>query len=134
MMIKGKRYYRRGAAVVEMAVVLPLLLTLVFGIIQYGYIFMVRQSLTHAANEACRVATLPGSTDADVLASVDAYMSGPGLTGYTVSMTHYTAVDPTETVTVQIPYASVSLLGNFFGAVEGKMLGFTSKQRKQGVD
>jgi len=133
-MIKRKRYFRQGAAVVEMAVVLPLLLTLVFGIIQYGYIFMVRQSLTHAANEACRVASLPGSTDADILGSVDAYMAGTGLTGYSVTIAHYTTLDPTETVTVQIPYASVSLMGDFFGAVEGKMLGFTSKQRKQGVD
>jgi Flp pilus assembly protein TadG len=133
-MSKGKKTFRRGAAVVEMAVVLPLLLTLVLGIIQYGYVFMVRQSLTHAANEACRVATLPGSTDTDILSTVDSYLSGTGLSGYSVSISHYTQQDPTETVTVQIPYAEVSLVGDFFGAVEGKMLGFTSKQRKQGVD
>lgn len=117
-----------------MAVVAPLLLTLVLGIIQYGYIFMVRQALAHAASEACRVATLPGSTDADIVATVDSYLAGVGLTGYTVTMQHYTEQDPTETVTVRIPYSAVSLVGNFFGAVEGKTLGFTSKQRKQGVD
>ena len=130
----GKRRFRRAAAVVEMAVVTPLLLTLVLGIIQYGYVFMVRQSLVHASSEGCRMATLPGSSEADILATVDSYMAGTGLTGYTVTMAHWTAQDPTETVTVRIPYSEISLVGNFFGAVEGKMLGFTSKQRKQGVD
>ena len=33
---------RRGAAVVEMAVVTPLLLTLLFGVIEFGWVFMVK--------------------------------------------------------------------------------------------
>ena len=33
---------RRGVAVVELAVVLPLLLALVFGIIEFGWVFMIR--------------------------------------------------------------------------------------------
>ena len=38
----------RAAAIVEFAVVLPLLLTILFGIIEYGWVFMVRQTLQTA--------------------------------------------------------------------------------------
>jgi Flp pilus assembly protein TadG len=49
-----------GAALVEMAMALPLLLMLLFGIISSGMAFDNQLSLTHAAREASRhAATLP---------------------------------------------------------------------------
>ena len=58
--VSGRKRVRkaRGAAVVEFAVVLPLLLTILFGIIEYGWVFMVRQTLQTAAREGARVAVL----------------------------------------------------------------------------
>ncbi len=47
----------RGAAAVEFALVVPLLLTLVFGIISYGYLLSFRQSLSQAAAEGARAST-----------------------------------------------------------------------------
>jgi Flp pilus assembly protein TadG len=44
----------RGAAAVEMALVLPILLLLVFGIIEFGFIFNRYISVTHAAREGVR--------------------------------------------------------------------------------
>lgn len=43
-----------GAVVVEFAVVFVLFVTLLAGLIQYGVIFAVQQSLSHAAAEATR--------------------------------------------------------------------------------
>lgn len=43
-----------GAAAVEMALVLPFLLLLLCGIIDFGLAFNARVSLTHAAREAAR--------------------------------------------------------------------------------
>lgn len=43
-----------GAAMVEMAIVLPLLLLLVFGIIEYGRLYNAQITLTHAAREGVR--------------------------------------------------------------------------------
>ena len=43
---------RVGAAAVEMAIVLMLLITLVFGIIEMGRAIMVNQVITNAAREA----------------------------------------------------------------------------------
>jgi Flp pilus assembly protein TadG len=130
----GDRPRTRAAAIVEFAVVSPLLLTVLFGIIEYGYIFMVRQTLTNAAREGCRIAVLQTTVSpyTEVTSRVDGIMSTTGLTGYTVEMTHWTAADPTETVTVSIPFADVSLLGNFFGQRTGNLVG-TCSMRKEGV-
>lgn len=44
----------RGAAAVEFAIILPLLMTLLLGIIEFGYLFNQQISLTQAAREGAR--------------------------------------------------------------------------------
>ena len=55
----------RGAELIEMAIVTPLLLLLVFGIVDFGFMFQRYVVLTNAAVEGARVASLPGYTLAD---------------------------------------------------------------------
>ena len=50
----GRRKDQRGAAAVEFALVLPIFVALVFGIIQYGYYFWTAESANSAAREAAR--------------------------------------------------------------------------------
>jgi Flp pilus assembly protein TadG len=50
----GTSNRQRGAAMVEMAIVLPLLLLLVFGIIEFGRLYNAQVTLTHAAREGIR--------------------------------------------------------------------------------
>ena len=123
----------RAAAIVEFAVVLPLLLTVLFGIIEYGWIFMVRQTLQTAAREGCRLAVLQTTDEpyTEVIQRVNQVMGPTGLTTYDVNMTHATGVDPIETVTVSVPFADVSLMGNFFGPRTGN-IGGTCSMRKEG--
>jgi hypothetical protein len=45
---------QRGQNLVEFALILPLLLTLVLGIINFGYFFTVHTSIVHAAREGVR--------------------------------------------------------------------------------
>jgi len=125
---------RRAAAVVEFAVVLPLLLTILFGIIEYGWVFMVRQTLQTAAREGCRLAVLQTSVDpyTNVLTRVSEVMAPTGLTSYSISMTHATSSNPVETVTITIPYSDVSLMGGFFGTKTFD-LGGTCTMRKEGM-
>lgn len=52
----------RGAAAVEFALVVPLFLLIVFGIIDYGYMLSFRQSISQAASEAARAAAIAPST------------------------------------------------------------------------
>ncbi len=119
----------RAAAIVEFAVVAPLLLGLVFGIIEYGYLFMVQQSLTNAAREGCRIAILQTTDEpyTEVTNRVAEIMAATGRTTYSVAMTHDS---PLETVTVSIPRADVSLVG--FGLQEGDLTGVCT-MRKEGV-
>lgn len=52
------RGVERGAAVVEFALVVPLLLSLVFGIISFGYMLSFRQALSQGAAEGARAAAV----------------------------------------------------------------------------
>lgn len=55
---------RCGTATVEMAVTLPLLITLVFGSMEMANAVFLRQSLNMAAYEAAKVITRPGTNEA----------------------------------------------------------------------
>lgn len=129
---RGRRV--RAAAVVEFAVVLPLLLTILFGIIEYGWVFMVRQTLQNSAREGCRLAVLQTSTEpyANVIARIQETMNPTGLTTYEVTLTHATTGNPVETVLVSVPYDDVSLMGGFFGTHDYELAGSCS-MRKEGV-
>jgi Flp pilus assembly protein TadG len=131
--VRGSNRARAGA-VVEFAVVLPLLLTVLFGIIEYGWVFMVRQTLQNAAREGCRVAVLSTTTEpyTNVTDRVAAVMASTGVSGYTVTMSHATDGNPVEIVTVSVPYCDVSLLGGFFGTACYDLTG-TCSMRKEGV-
>jgi Flp pilus assembly protein TadG len=102
---------RRGAAVVEFAVVAPVLFLLLFGFIEFGRAVMVQQVLVNGAREGARRAMLPGATADEVADTVETYMSSCGLTGYTVTVTPNPAsATPGQaiTVTVSVPYERVS--------------------------
>ena len=65
---------RLGAVTVEMALVLPIFTTLVFGIIEFGRGFMVGQLVTNAAREGARRAIVDGSTNSDVTTFIQNFM------------------------------------------------------------
>jgi Flp pilus assembly protein TadG len=56
----------RGAAAVEFAIVLPLLILLVFGIVEFSMLYNRQQGLHAAAREGARIAALPSSTQSDI--------------------------------------------------------------------
>ena len=63
-LLSRSRASERGAAVVEFALVAPLLLLLVFGMISYGYMLSFRQALSQGAAEGARAAAVTvASTD-----------------------------------------------------------------------
>lgn len=71
----------RGAELIEMAIVLPVLLLLIMGVVDFGFLFQRYVVLTNAAMEGARVATLPGYTTADAQARVQAYATNGGIVG-----------------------------------------------------
>ena len=70
-----------GSELIEMALVTPILLLLVFGIVDFGFMFQRYVVLTNAAVEGARVATMPGYNAGDAQARVISYAAGGGIQG-----------------------------------------------------
>ncbi len=60
--IRNRRHRRRGTAVVETALVLPVVLMLFFGIFEYGKFLSTRQVIEDAARAGVRYAVVNTST------------------------------------------------------------------------
>lgn len=73
--------HERGASLVEFAIVLPLLLLLLFGIIEFGWLFAMNLDVKHGAREGARLAAVDELSDAgDVCDRMDvAAVSGQTL-------------------------------------------------------
>ena len=75
---------RRGTSVVEMAVILPLFLLLIFGVIKYGWLIIKWQQITNTARHSVRYAVRPAATTALTETLIGTLMTdaGMGSTGY----------------------------------------------------
>ncbi len=89
--------WRRGAAAVEAAMVLPIVLLFLMGILEYGRYVMTLQVLTNAAREGAHYAlshTAPvtlqgvtyGNSTSDVVSAVNNASGGQSLTDQTISV------------------------------------------------
>jgi len=76
--------FERGAAAVEMALVMPLLILMIMGIIDFGRIFNGEIQLSQAAREGARIAALGTSgsfTVPNVIARTKAALANPAFQG-----------------------------------------------------
>jgi Flp pilus assembly protein TadG len=80
-MLHRTRHPRRGVALVEVAVVLPVLLTLVLGVWEVGRMLEVRHCLTMAAREAARQAATGPSGQTEIVQAARDALSATGLPG-----------------------------------------------------
>jgi Flp pilus assembly protein TadG len=117
----------RGAAAVELALVMMLLITIVLGSVELGRLFFIQSSLTNAARVGARTMSIEASTAGypnpvgDATTKTVNALSGvvisPGVTGAMVSVSPTTCSTGTP-VSVMITYPYEELT-NFFpqGAV-----------------
>lgn len=78
---RRERRGERGAAAVEFALILPILATLLFGIIDYGDMLSVRQAVSQAAAEGARAAAVnpdDGAKAAAAMAAVEDALDAHG--------------------------------------------------------
>ena len=110
---------QRGASAVEMALILPLLLTLVFAVVDYSRFFFIRSTVTAAVADAARLAVLPGTTDAMIAAAVAQDLLDPlnqaagQIPNVTVTPAQRNAGQPV-TVTASLPFSPL-ILPQFLG-------------------
>lgn len=121
---------------VEFAFVAPVLVLLVFGMIEFGRMVMVQQVLTNAAREGARVGILDDATAVDVETVVNDYLASSSIAGATVTVTP----DPPSnagygeavTVTVDVPFGQVSWLPSPM-FLQGQVLSATTAMRRETV-
>ena len=75
------RDHERGQAVIELALTLPLLLLVVLGIFDFGFMFQRYEVVTNAAREGARVGVLPDYGNADAVNRAIQYLNSGGLGG-----------------------------------------------------
>lgn len=99
---------RRGIVLIEIAVMMPLLLMLILGCLEYGWMFLKSQQITNAARQGARIGATADGTVAEIQTAVANVMFASGLdgSGYVVTIT---PVDPTALQMSQLFEVAVSV-------------------------
>ena len=110
------RKNERGAALIETAITIPIILLISVGIFEFGRAYQTTQVLTNAAREGARVAILTEKTDTDVQNAVQNYMKAGGLPGWasaSVSINRNVpmGVNTASQITVSYPFQFMVLNG-----------------------
>ena len=122
----------RGTAIIETALTLPLLLTIVVGIFEFGRAWQTSQVLTNAAREGARVAVLPNQAADAVDTRVRQYLSIGGLAADSSVGVAVTPVDiatgsstlaPGSQVTITYPFNFIVMQPVAQLLVSGSMVG-----------
>ena len=69
----------RGAELIEFALIFPLLLLVLLGIVDFGFLFQRYEVLTNATREGARLASLPNYTDDDIRRRVCEFLIAGGV-------------------------------------------------------
>ncbi|HEY1686658.1 MAG TPA: TadE/TadG family type IV pilus assembly protein [Tepidisphaeraceae bacterium] len=81
--MKRKRFMsflpRRGGALLETALVLPVLLSVTFGGVEFGYFYWTQSTIEGAARNGARAGIVSGATNTDVTTAVNAELTAAGL-------------------------------------------------------
>jgi Flp pilus assembly protein TadG len=107
----------------EFAIVFPVFILFIFGLIDVGRRLMVSNLVFNAARASCRVGTLPGNSNTQVQNVVDNFLQPLALSGYTttIRVNGSTTMDVSAantkdaiSVTVSVPASSVSWLPTMY--------------------
>jgi Flp pilus assembly protein TadG len=109
----------KGSELVELAIVMPIFLLIIFAIVDFGFLFQRYEVVTNAAREGARLATAATGAASfsagNIQTRVQNYLTDNGLTGAvtisvgTTSQTVGATVVPTKTVTVLYPSTMIFL-------------------------
>lgn len=117
--MRRKRHHRSGTAVVEFAVCLPLIMSMVFGVIELSNMLYLQNSLTAAAYEAANVCSATGGTTAQAQVRGAEVLAALGTAGGTITtspvVTSSTPLGTTITVTCSASLSQNSVLFAVFG-------------------
>ena len=114
-----RRRGEQGAAAVEFALIAMLMLTLLFGIIQYGLWFWAWQAGGQAAREAARVAAVSPCDDTKITAAGKKPLDGAPTTNTPTVDVSKPLVKVGEPITVRVQFTTLNL--GFFPGFSGSI-------------
>jgi Flp pilus assembly protein TadG len=139
---KQKKFDNRGQALVEFALLLPFVLLLLIGIVEFGRAWQAKQTLTDAAREGARLAAVgnPTYTLDTVRVKVKTMMNKAGFDSSQVTITYpdgcrfptcspITSTNWMTSVTLAMPYRFVALHRLITLVTNGGNLTFRSTAR-----
>jgi Flp pilus assembly protein TadG len=100
----------RGAALVEFALVLPLLLVVIAGVVDFGFLFQRYEVVTNAAREGARLASLPSYNGQTAL--IRAHVRNYVQQGLALSTAALNATVPNTAAGVDITNVTLSYTAN----------------------
>jgi Flp pilus assembly protein TadG len=107
---------RRGNVAVEFALIAPILIGAVAGIIEYGNILHTQQMMQYASGLAARCYAVGTCTSATAITTATTFLSGSSSLSYTVTVTEAAGATGQEvTVTVSVPLADAALINVLTG-------------------
>lgn len=124
---------QEGAALAELAIVLPLLLMLLFGIIEAAWAFNQQLEVRHGAREGARLVAVDFGTDVEVAKEVcdRMHFSGDEAATEVKITTAGTLIGDTATVVIVAPYNGIT--GFLDGIFSGSSLTSTVEIRLEQV-
>ena len=110
---------RAGAATVEFAIVAPVMIMFMLGMVEIGGLMLIKNGATHASREAARLAVTPTATTAAVEQRVTEQMQQYTNAGINVVITPtvLSTAKPGDMVTVRVE-VDASSIGWITGAVK----------------
>jgi len=110
MWVKAKRFSgQRGSMLLETAMVVPILIIILAGIIQFGFILNAKVAVNAASYEAARAATLSADPRSKAIQAAGDYASG-SIPGWSYDerlkvQVALTGTEPFDTVDVTVIYS-----------------------------
>lgn len=93
---------RGGAATVELALTLPIVLVVLVGGIEFTRACQVANACAFSAYEGCRAAIIPGGTASAATSAAQQFLTANSIGSSTITVTPSVIDDTTSTVTVNI--------------------------------
>lgn len=69
----------KGAALLEAAITVPIILLICVGIFEFGRAYQTQQVLVNASREGARIAVIEGTSNEAIIARVTDYLKGGGI-------------------------------------------------------
>lgn len=121
----GRRNRRKGGGVLEIMLLLPVLITLAFGVVDYGYYLYLKNTFEGAAELAVRAGVPAAATNSSITTAAGTMLGAAGISSsnytVTISPTSVSGLSAGSTITVTITGTwgnlGTKLLGTAFGGI-----------------